>query len=227
MYVVATKPTPVFNTDNLEKVFWDPASFDDKFLLRQLEVVLYPNSLFEVVSDRGDLFEVRTDEYIPTSTFFIHKHFVQKTNTPKKREKKMPTREEIIRRLETFPNCMYIWGANVPEGIPDLFKLYPPKRPLTPFESTYLQFKGVDCSGLLYHVTDGCTPRNTRDLMTFGEQVSHVKPLDIIVWPGHVLIALPGERLIECRIFDGLVLSPQNDRLKQLEDKPYHIIRWC
>lgn len=227
MYATSVKPTPLFNTENLEKIFWDPTSFDDRFLLRQLETVVYPGSLFEVISAKRDVLEVRTEEYQASRSYFIHRHFVEmKRASPKPRDKNLPSKQEILRRLETFPKSLYIWGGNIPEGIPELLHLFPPNRRLSPFEYACLQFQGVDCSGLLYHVTNGFTPRNTRDLLFFGEKVDNVKPLDLIVWPGHLLIALPGERLIECREFDGLVISNQKVRLKELEEKNYTIIRW-
>ncbi|MBW1853760.1 MAG: peptidoglycan endopeptidase, partial [Deltaproteobacteria bacterium] len=63
----------------------------------------------------------------------------------------------------------------------------------------------------LYETTGGSTPRNTSSLITFGEPVKiaglsasqiiqTLKPLDIIVWMGHVIIVLDKERTIESRL---------------------------
>jgi cell wall-associated NlpC family hydrolase len=73
------------------------------------------------------------------------------------------------------------------------------------------QLSGVDCSGLLYEATAGSTPRNTSSLVGFGRPVAVagrsaaelaalLQPLDLIVWPGHVMIVIGGGRVIESRL---------------------------
>jgi len=71
--------------------------------------------------------------------------------------------------------------------------------------------KGLDCFCLLYYTTNGYTPRNTSSLVSYGnavriaglkvdEIIQKVKPLDIIVWRGHVIIILDKEHVIESRL---------------------------
>ena len=89
-----------------------------------------------------------------------------------------------------------------------MLKHYTPAQILDPVLQQKWQLKGVDCSGLLYWATNGATPRNTSALVNYGTGVmimglsidqilTELKPLDLIVWSGHVLIVLPGERVIE------------------------------
>jgi hypothetical protein len=74
--------------------------------------------------------------------------------------------------------------------------------------------RGLDCSGLLYQATDGYTPRNTSSLVDYGAGVSiagldeeriagQLRPLDLIVWKGHVMIVFDRERIIESRLDCG------------------------
>ena len=85
---------------------------------------------------------------------------------------------------------------------------YAPAQALEPVLQQKWQLQGVDCSGLLYWATNGVTPRNTSALVNYGTGVmitglsidqilTQLKPLDLIVTRGHVLIVLPGERVIE------------------------------
>ena len=223
MYAVALKNTPIFNTKRLTTLRY----FDERYLNRKLEMVAYPGTLFEVYGEDDNLLTVTTDEYPSDSKFYIFKQFVRQTAIkPKPRRKEMPTKKEIVHRLESFPFTPYIWGGNAPEGVPELSQMLPHHQLLTPFEKEYLQLKGVDCSGLIYHVTNGSLPRNTSDLLNIGEKVSTLKPLDLVIWPGHVIIALPNKRFIECCEFFGRLFSDQNARLSQVEHHNPSFIRW-
>jgi hypothetical protein len=222
-YVTARVNTPIFNTTCADELL----KLDKSFLIRSLEMIAYPGSLFEVQGSEGDFFHITTDEYPSKKKLFVHHLFVSKVvGEAKPRTRTIPSKEEIILRLETFPPSMYVWGGNFPEGIPELFPLLTLDRPLNAYTYSAFQFKGVDCSGLLYNVTDGALPRNTSELCHIGEKVPSLRPLDLVVWPGHVLIALPHNRLIECRIHDGIVISPQAERLAQLESHAPSFIRW-
>lgn len=100
-------------------------------------------------------------------------------------------------------------------------------------ESDRLSLAGVDCSGLLYEATNGWTPRNTSQLVSFGSAVTiagnsihqiaaALKPLDLIVWNGHVLIVLDKSSIIESRLAcdqpgnGGVIISPLKQRLAEI-----------
>jgi len=223
MYVKAKRNTPVFNTKQISLL----SRFDDRHLNRSLETVAYPDTLFSVEEDDGTFLTVKLKEYPSSNKLYIFKSFVNPcTENPEERKREMPTKEVILKRLESFPHLPYIWGGNIPGGVPELPNLLAMNRPLNAFESNYLQLKGVDCSGLIYHVTDGALPRNCSDLLTIGHKVSTLKPLDLVIWPEHLLIALPNNRLIECCEFYGRLITEQRLRLAQLEHFAPIYLRW-
>ena len=110
-----------------------------------------------------------------------------------------------------------------------MLDFYPPSKALDEKTLVTWTFQGLDCSGLLYLATDGCTPRNTSQLVTFGKSLSIkgkspleiqklVKPLDIIVWKGHVIIVLNPEQTIESRAGFGVIVYNFLSRLQEVMD---------
>jgi len=104
-----------------------------------------------------------------------------------------------------------VWGGNYQSGIPELLHYYPPRTSITNKKKRLWILQGLDCSGLLYEATRGYTPRNTRQLIHAGDPVDieglsilkimkEVKPLDLIVWRGHVVIVLDDQHVIESRL---------------------------
>ncbi len=91
-----------------------------------------------------------------------------------------------------------------------MLTFYPPPKPISPYLKKIWTLKGLDCSGLLYEATAGCTPRNTSELVNFGSPVKiaglnaeqiiqKLKPLDLIAWDGHVIIVLDKNTIIQSR----------------------------
>jgi hypothetical protein len=218
MFAVTKEYTPLFNTERIDEIFKSKLPFDHRFLLPQLETVLFPNAVLEVIRECPQSFQVKTREYPASFPLFADKRSVRLTKDRiEERHRKCPKKEQFLERLLSFPKCPYIWGGTNPHGIPQWIDYYPPKRALSSFEFAYWIFRGVDCSGLLYHVTDGFTPRNTKELYTFGSEVNEPKPFDLVLYPGHVLIVLPNEKVIECRHLNGIVVSSLKERLKESE----------
>jgi hypothetical protein len=92
-----------------------------------------------------------------------------------------------------------------------MLALYPPAGPIGPDAAEKWMLKGLDCSGLLYQATGGLTPRNARSLVEFGRGVriagldaesvaKKLRPLDLIVWSSHVIVALDEDRVVESRL---------------------------
>lgn len=220
-YAVANLPTPMFNVPDIARIFGgaDGATLatDRCGLLRQLEFIALPGSVFtveETVPGKpAPVYRVTTAEYpYPSAAgYFIDSRFVTLTDKrPPERPHRLPSRQEITRRLLAAQGSIYVWGGNVRSGISEMSQLFPPAKGavLPELARTRWNLKGVDCSGLLYEATDGSTPRNTSALVSFGtgvpiagmttaEIIRRVEPLDLIVWKGHVLIILDRERLIE------------------------------
>ena len=221
-YAVAVLPAPLWNTPEFPLIFGtgdgNTLHLDAAELIRELEYIALPGTAFaiEEVIGRGTatLYRVTTADYPYTAQngYFLDSRFVEtKEDTPPDRVQQLPAQQEIIARLIAAAGSPYLWGGNYREGIPQMLSFYPPRVPLAPPERDRWMLKGLDCSGLLYQATSGCTPRNTSSLITFGEAVSvahctapqiisAVEPLDIIVWPGHVIIILDRERVIESRL---------------------------
>ena len=221
-YAQSVLPTPVLNTPELSSVFgtrdMKRAHHDAAEPLRALEFIALPDTVFtvEAVYRQGadTIYRVTTDEYPYPSPggYYIDSRFVRTSEgKPPARVKLLPDKSAIIASLISSEGSEYLWGGNLREGIPQMLTFYPPPASLTQEEHSRWALQGLDCSGLLYQSTGGFTPRNTSALTTFGETVpiaqvtvpqiiQSVEPLDIIVWPGHVIIVLDQDRVIESRL---------------------------
>jgi hypothetical protein len=221
-YAQSVLPTPVLNTPELSSVFGTRdvkrAHHDAAEPLGALEFIALPDTVFtvEAVYRQGadTIYRVTTDDYPYPSPggYYIDSRFVRTSEgKPPARVKLLPDKSAIIASLISSEGSEYLWGGNLREGIPQMLAFYPPPDPLTPEERSRWILQGLDCSGLLYQATGGFTPRNTSALTTFGTSVpiahlsvpqiiAAVEPLDIIVWPGHVIIVLDRNRVIESRL---------------------------
>lgn len=208
-YIVASGPTPVLNRSDFENVFGAPQlPLDEKGLLRAVEFVALKGTQFTIIEEiTSHILQVKTQDY-PESPLFIDRRFIEE-DTPEQ-TKQLPPKDQILSRLQSAVGQRYIWGGNWGEGITKITELYggdsDPCRIL----------KGVDCSGLLYEATDGFTPRNTKELMQFGvtvDSLEDVKPLDIVVWQGHVIIALGNGKSIESTYNQGVIISTLTERI--------------
>lgn len=221
-YAVAELPTPVLNTPYFSFVFGGKDGktlhLDDSGLIHEVEFIALPKTVFKVekvINKRtATIYKITTKDYpYPTQKgYFVDSRFVKIVDSEQSnRLKKLPPKDIIINKLLSLEGSRYIWGGNYKEGIPQMLSFYPPSSSINPDLKDQWMMKGVDCSGLLYEATYGCTPRNTSSLITFGEPVKiaglsahqimrKVEPLDIIVWEGHVIIVLDQERVIESRL---------------------------
>ena len=242
-------PLPSFNTSDLRAVYGgdDGATLqrDDLGLVRELETVLLPETKITIREVRRQgvwipvMYAIETADY-PSSKatpLWVDERMIIPTVNGERKSgggKLPPSRERILSRMESLVGTPYVWGGNWPKGLPGMLKWYPPHKSLDDATKTAWTMAGVDCSGLLYWATDGHTPRNTSQLVTFGkpvdiagksanEIVTLVQPLDIIVWPGHVLIVLDNERVIESRFKpdsktdkSGVRIAPLLERLTEI-----------
>ncbi len=226
MFAYTKTNTPLFNTKELSTLFQKPLPFDSQHLIRALETILLPSSPLTIQKEHETVLEVTSSEYASSSPLYVDKRFIIQTSSLEEKKRPMPSKKTLLKRFSSYPKRPYIWGGNTKDGIPELFEYYPPQTLLTHYEWLHWHFRGVDCSGLLYDITEGATPRNTKDLCHFGYQVETLKPLDMIVWPGHVLFYLTQETLIESRAGVGVTISKASLRLKELERFPYQYRRW-
>ncbi len=229
-FFVAKQPTPIFNRADLLALFTVPLLFDKQHLFRAVEMVAFPDTVFEVVCEYCDhILEVRTLDYPASYPLFVDERFGKRDKKrPKEREKILPHPLRIQKHLEIQLQKPYIWGGNLSSGILKLLTYYPPKKKLSAIEFNTWTLSGVDCSGLIYAATNGWLPRNTKDLLTVGkgipiahlaweEMQKKLRPLDLIVWKGHVCILFDEKQIIESNhSWGGVCLTPISKRLEIL-----------
>ncbi len=223
-YAVAIGPVPVLNIPDFRSVFGGndgrTLALDPCGQPRALEFIALPGTAFRIEDVNRDfpfpVYRVTSDDYpYPSTTgYYVDSRMVRTANRPPpQRIRSLPDQKTIISRLVSAVGTRYLWGSNLRQGIPALFSLYPPASGRQIDNSTRESWtlRGLDCSGLLYEATDGWTPRNTSALVSYGSPVKiagldangivqRVRPLDLIVWKGHVMIILDRERLIESRL---------------------------
>jgi hypothetical protein len=137
-----------------------------------------------------------------------------------------PKPSEILARMEKLVGTNYVWGGNWSAGISELLHYYPPQGSIDEKTKIHWTLQGVDCSGLLYEATGGLTPRNTTELIRYGHAVriegrspgelfSRLRPLDLVVWPGHVWFVFDSIHSIESKSPFGVI---KRDLLERLEE---------
>ncbi len=240
---VARSAVPVLNVPAFTSAF---GGADGKTLktdrcgqVRELEYIALPGTVFTIREQHRDgtaaIFRVETDDYPAPSkkALYVDSRFVDLVESrPPQRARRLPPRQEILESLKGAVGQPYVWGGNLQDGVADLVKLfYGGRVPASAKHS--LTLAGLDCSGLLYQATNGWTPRNTSQLVSYGqavpiagklaeEIVKLLEPLDLIVWNGHVIIVLDGETVIESRLEcgkkgnGGVMVTPLQQRLMEI-----------
>ncbi len=221
-FAVAREPVPVFNTAAAART-QAVLKPDRCGQVRELEFIALPGTVFRIIAPDKDypaVLEVTTGDYQPPrgTRLYLSDVLLEMTlDKPLPRDCTLPAVAEIDRQLRGAVGLPYIWGGNWRTGVQSGNKLL---------------FQGLDCSGLLYEVTNGSTPRNTEQLVRFGRAVSiegkevdevlkMLQPLDLLVWQGHVIIVLDRDSAIES-ILDcdnkggGVRITPLRQRLLQL-----------
>jgi cell wall-associated NlpC family hydrolase len=238
-FAQAIMDAPVLNRADFKSIF---GGRDGKTLRtdrcgqpRAVEYVAPKGTLFrieeELPSSGSTIFRVTTNEYpCPASGCYIDARSVKLySSSPGEREKTLPSRDGILAALEGKAGTRYIWGGNVAAGVKELARWYPPSGTV---DNGLWQLAGLDCSGLLYEATGGFTPRNSSELVAYGRGIkiagknatetgAAVLPLDLIVWPGHVMIVLDQGRVIESRLVcgkpdEGVRIRPLREVLRDL-----------
>lgn len=242
LFAVAIRATPVLNSPDFSAVFGgkdgQTLQKDRCGLVRAVEFVALPGTVFTIKAElkkgSAKVYRVTTADYpYPSAAgYFIDSRSVQlEKNKPGERRVQLPTVKEIVDRMASRLGTGYVWGGNLAAGIAELLDWYGFPG------GTYLQRRswslaGVDCSGLLYEATGGYTPRNTSSLVNYGNTVpvagkdaaaiaSLLEPLDLLVWPGHVMIVLDDKRIIESRLVcnspaEGVRIRPLRNAVNEL-----------
>jgi hypothetical protein len=225
-------PTPVLNTPKFSSVFGgenhDRLLLDEKGHMRALEFVALSGTLFQILEEFPDsILRVAIPSYSACGNFFIDSRFTQPCKAKKTAHASLPKTEILLSNLEKLQGVSYLWGGNYSPGIPEIFSYYPPPANLDTKTKDHWMLKGADCSGILYEITEGKTPRNTSQLVHFGrplfvenlspkEIIALLRPLDLIVYVGHLIIVWDSSYTIESRESRGVVKTPIDERLAEL-----------
>ncbi len=239
-YAVTLCPTPVLNSPNFEAVFGGAdgktLKTDTEGLIRDIEYVAIKGSVFEILdeTDKGNhkILHVKSDTYNYGRELYIDNRFVKIRNEkPSEPEKKLPSKKEICSFLDKAVGSKYIWGGNCIAGIGKMLDYYKPSGSISDETLTKWELKGCDCSGLMYEATNGYTERNTSKLIYEGEPVliegmtaeeiaNILKPLDMIVWVGHVIYVYDEITAIQSALSKGgVVKTDLVETLKHLMEK--------
>lgn len=252
-YAVARSPAPVLNTPAFFEVF---GVRDGKTLktdrcgqVRELEFIALPGTAFrlldEIEHNGTTVYRVDTDDYVaPAGTrLYVERRFIElRAEPPVGRARQLPAKEKILAALRDAIGIPYVWGGNVRQGLVEMTEPFR-RNDLTPDAGRHPLLAGLDCSGLLYQATDGWTPRNTTQLVSFGtgrpiagnsaeELIRELKPLDLIVWKGHVIIVLDNGTAIESRLEcgsrgnGGVVATPLLPRITEIMRQRRPADRW-
>jgi len=234
-------PAPILNRYDFSFVFGgypQGVFLDESGLLSPLETIALEGETLEILKELNDqdqkIYQVKLDAYVSRKPLYVDSRFVELNDKPfPKRKVELPKKNEILTYMKKLVGYPYVWGGNWSLGIPQMQLWYPIHKQMTLHEKANWLMQGVDCSGLLYEATQGYTPRNTSELIYFGEFLDienktpeHiakvVKPLDLIVWKGHVIIIIDESFTIESRARrGGVVVTDLKQRLEQIltEDK--------
>lgn len=202
------KPAPVLNTSNFKRVFSAQIPLNDKGHPYHYEFVALPGMHFPIVQRMGDsIFEIQWPAYGKVR-LYTDARFGNVVETPNVlKSEKLLRAKDFLQHMEQHIGVSYIWGGNWAAGIPEMLDYYPPSQPISPRMQELWAFRGLDCSGLLFAASQGATPRNTSALIRFGNPVkmNDLRPMDMIVYPGHVLFVRDGTTTIESRATIGSV----------------------
>lgn len=251
-YAVAYTPAPVLNSPDFKAVFGGTdgqhLKFDRCGQLRELEYIALPGSVFTILrkqrSGTTEIYQVETDEYAapPNVRLYVDGRFLKlATAAPSPRKRSLPQQEEIVATLRGAVGSPYVWGGNIPEGVPEPAAWF--GHGLRGGKASEHILAGLDCSGLLYYATGGWTPRNTSQLIKYGQVVAtegkrsaeiaaQLQPLDLVVWNGHVIIVLDRQTAIESRlecgksVNGGVVTTPLPQRIAEIMSSRHPTNAW-
>ncbi len=218
---------PLLDTPDFHKVFGgaDGSSLplDQQRLLRELSAIAFPGTLFELREQCSPyIFRAWSSDH-RLERLFVDIRFLEEVDgTHPQRCKQLPSRAAMLEELFSLLGTSYVWGGNWHTGIPEMLLYYPPQQPfatLDPLIQKTWLMQGVDCSGLLYQVSQGITPRSTFIMTDFGcavplaqrsdlEIAAALEPLDLLITYGHVAICFDSHHVIESRAGRGVILTP-------------------
>ncbi|MEN9654339.1 MAG: hypothetical protein RL235_451 [Chlamydiota bacterium] len=228
-------PAPVLNTPNFTYAFGGNSGSEvpcnEHGLPYHYEFVALPGDLCTVIATVSKTIAQVVFPFYSTRQLYVDLRFTAEEICAKKRTR--PNPETILQTMLDLVGAPYVWGGNWSFGIPELLDCYPPKGAINAQTKTLWTLKGVDCSGLFYQATNGTVPRNTSALVnegksiTISELIKNPVPLDMLVYPGHVLFVIDKEHVIESRHEYGQVaIRSLPNRLSELTRERTYVPFW-
>ena len=228
LYATADNFTPLFHDPAWHTLFRQDLLPLQNNLLKELEMIAFFGSVFEVMHQNNQLLEVRFAEYPSSVPLYTDIRFVtQHVSKPDSPIRNRPSLSQMLETMLSVQGAPYLWGGNC-HGVDKMLTMYPSTSPiesLGPVHQHTRSLQGFDCSGLLYFASQGTTPRNTSSLVDFGHPVAiqnkpyeqwGLLPGDLLVWKGHVLIVVDAQYVIESLGGVGVVLSPLKTRIEKI-----------
>ncbi|HEU64735.1 MAG: hypothetical protein KR126chlam4_00299 [Candidatus Anoxychlamydiales bacterium] len=241
-YLKVIKETPILNTDNFRSIFGgidqNSLKTDEKGHIRAIEFVALKDMVFKIEEKTifPYIYKISSTFYKSENLYIDSRFTIPLSSSVNINPNYILTPNKIIKRLISHLGEKYIWGANYSKGIKNLLKFYPPSNKINKDVLDKWILKGVDCSGILFEATNGFTPRDTKDLLNYKNPVlienlsiyeisKKVKPLDIIVFKGHIVIILNENYTIESRENFGVIKTPLIERIEEIHQtkKPKNI----
>ena len=234
-----TSPAPILNTPDFRFAFGGDNGKkipkNEKGHPHCFEFVALPGTIFTLIERCSEfIFRVAHPGYLD-SDLFLDVRFAKAGQIEQVR--KLPAKREILSRMMRLKGKPYVWGGNWSSGIPELLSFYPPKGELDEATKILWTLQGVDCSGLLYEAAMGASPRNTSQLVHFGnplkikgikfdEILSVLEPLDLIVYPGHVLFVADSLSTIESKYPFGVIQRDLKVRFGEIFQNRTGVDEW-
>lgn len=229
-YAVSIYDTPVLNSPEFEKIYGGrdgkSLAFSKNGLVKELEYVAFTGSVFEIIDeyhvDDHSIYKVLSDKYdivLNGTELFIDSRFVKRVaEKPEQKNISKPTHDQIYSFFDQCENVDYVWGANNINGVNKMLEFYKPAVNLNSKTLNHWSMTGTDCSGLIYEATNGYTPRNTHQMVSYGKGINiegksvteiaeMLEPLDMIVWKGHVIYVYDKNTSIQSAQSEGGVIK--------------------
>ncbi|MBM3183740.1 MAG: NlpC/P60 family protein, partial [Chlamydiae bacterium] len=231
MNVEIIAPAPILNTPDFKFAFGGKSGSEIPLNAKQhpysFEFVALQGMVFQVEEDLKTVYRISCPWY-KSSHLYVDCRFTRPT-TFHYAPPSIPKGEVILKFMIEKIGTPYVWGGNWNQGVPETLQYFPPKTPIDPKTKILWTLQGLDCSGLLFEATKGATPRNTSELVHFGIPVKRetpLQPLDMIVYPGHVLFILDENHIIESKFPFGVIIRSQFERIKELENERKRVNFW-
>lgn len=226
-------PAPVLNTSDFAAVFGGKSGceipINEQGHPPSYEFVALPRMYFSLTAEVSEyVIQVQCPEY-SSQPYYLDRRFGQIVDC-NLAEEPMGQLEAgaLLAYMESRLGTAYVWAGNWAEGIPKLLELYKPTKQLDPRTEILWTFRGLDCSGLLFEASSGRTPRNSTLLVHYGKplETDELRPMDMIVYPGHVLFVRDSETIIESKSPYGVRIYSLKDRLAEIKQERTYVRHW-